>query len=814
MNILCIGGGPAGLYFGLLMKLQDPAHCIVVVERNKPFDTFGWGVVLSDQTLDNLHQADPVTGALIADALNHWDDIEVFFKGRSVRSGGHGFCGIGRKHLLNILQQRCLALGVELVFETDVGDDQALASQYHADLVIASDGLNSRIRTRYADSYQPDIDTRLCRFVWLGTHRTFDAFTFAFEQTEHGWFAAHAYKYDAHTSTFIVETPHEVWQAHGLEDMSQEEGIAFCQRLFASYLDGHTLISNAKHLRGSASWIRFPRVMCKTWVHSEDIGGRRVPFVLMGDAAHTAHFSIGSGTKLALEDAIDLANTFAAASAAPGTASDMPAILNQYVGRRSVEVLKIQNAARNSTEWFENVERYTGMEIEQFAYSLLTRSQRISHENLRLRDPAWLKGFEAWMATALPAPAGSVASQAGAAGASARPQVAPPMLLPLQVRALRLKNRIVVSPMATYSAVDGVLQDFHLVHLGARALGGAALVMVEMTGPDAAGRITPGCPGLWNDAQQAAFQRVTDFVHGNGSAAIGLQLGHSGPKGSTQVGWEQADEPLPENGPHANWPLLAASAVPYGTQNHTPSAMTRDDMDRVRDAFVAATRRAAAVGFDWLELHCAHGYLLSSFITPLTNMRSDTYGGPALENRCRYPLEVFAAMRAVWPTGRPMSVRISAHDWAPGGNTGDDAVQIARLFKAAGCDVIDVSSGQTTRAAAPVYGRMYQTPFADRIRNEAGIQTMAVGAITQADQVNSIIAAGRADLCAIARPHLADPAWTLHEAAALQSRAVDWPRQYLSGRDQLYREIAKQQELAAAATNAAVVLPAGAEDGL
>ena len=768
MNILCIGGGPAGLYFALLMKLQNPAHRITVAERNKPFDTFGWGVVLSDQTLDNMRAADPVTGQLIGDALNHWDDIEVFFKGRSVRSSGHGFCGIGRKHLLNILQDRCLALGVELVFEVDVSDDQALAQQYQADLVIASDGLNSRIRSRYAEVFQPDIDTRDCRFVWLGTHKTFDAFTFAFEQTEHGWFQAHAYKFDEHTSTFIVETPEAVWQAHGLAAMSQEEGIAFCERLFAKYLDGQALVSNAKHLRGSAQWIRFPRVVCNTWVHQLPLPGGKVPVVLMGDSAHTAHFSIGSGTKLAVEDAIDLVNEFAASTDELVAGADLLPVLQRYEARRSVEVLKIQNAARNSTEWFENVTRYTGMAIEQFAYSLLTRSQRISHENLRLRDAAWLGGYEAWLAGGKPVA---------------------PMLLPLTVRELTLKNRIVVSPMATYSAVDGLVQDFHLVHLGARALGGAALVMVEMTSPSPEGRITPGCPGLWSEAQAAAFQRIVAFVHGQSSAAIGLQLGHSGPKGSTQVGWAQADEPLPE--PGANWPLLAASAVPYGPQNQVPQAMSRADMDRVRDEFVAATRRAAAAGFDWLELHCAHGYLLSSFLTPLANLRTDDYGG-SLANRCRYPLEVFAAMRAVWPAAKPMSVRISAHDWAPGGNTADDAVAMARLFQAAGCDVIDVSSGQTSRAARPVYGRMYQTPFSDRIRNEVGIQTIAVGAITDADQANSIIAAGRADLCAIARPHLADPAWTLHEAAKLQSRAIDWPRQYLSGRDQLYREIAKQ----------------------
>ncbi|MGV8803799.1 MAG: bifunctional salicylyl-CoA 5-hydroxylase/oxidoreductase [Polaromonas sp.] len=799
MHIVCLGGGPAGLYFALLMKRQNPGYQLTVIERNRPLDTFGWGVVLSDQTLQALQAADPASARQIGQAFRHWDEVEVFFKDRSVRSGGHGFCGIGRQRLLGILQARCLELGVALVFDTEVTDDQALAAQYHADLVIASDGANSRVRSRYEHAFTPDVALRDCRYVWLGTRQRFDAFTFAFEQTGHGWFAAHAYPFDDGTATFIVETPEAVWRAHGLDRLSPQDGIAFCERLFANHLGGNALMNSATHVRGSNVWSRFSRVVCERWVHHETIAGKRVPIVLMGDAAHTAHFSIGSGTRLALEDAIELTRCLA-------RHADLEAALQAYEAVRSVEVLKIQNAARNSTEWFENVQRYSGLEAEQFFYSLMTRSQRISHENLRLRDAAWLRGYEQWLAAretatelaGQPGPQSRLGQAAGAAAPSggSEPREAKsvgaifPMLLPIKVRDLQLKNRIVVSPMATYSAIDGVAQDFHLVHLGARALGGAALVLVEMTAPEPEGRITPGCTGLWNEAQMLAFKRIADFIHASGTGAkIGLQLGHSGPKGSTQRGWESPDAPLPQG----NWPLLAASAVAYGPANQLPQAMTLLEMERIKAGFVQSTRYAVQAGFDWLELHCAHGYLLSSFITPLTNQRTDDYGG-SLDNRCRYPLEVFRAMRGVWPAHLPMSVRISAHDWAPGGNTDDDAVAIARLFKAAGCDVIDVSSGQTTRAAKPVYGRMYQTPFADRIRNEVGIQTLAVGAISEADQVNSIIAAGRADLCAIGRPHLADPAWTLHQAAQLQSRQVDWPQPYLSGRDQLYREVFKQKQ--------------------
>jgi anthraniloyl-CoA monooxygenase len=783
MNIVCIGGGPAGLYFALLMKQQDPAHRIAVVERNRPYDTFGWGVVFSDQTLGNLQAADPSSAAQILDAFSHWDDIEVNIRGHKARSGGHGFCGIGRKRLLNILQRRCEDLGVELVFETDVQGDE----QYpDADLIIACDGLNSRLRAKYAATYRPDIDTRRCRFVWLGTRKLFAAFTFAFEETEWGWFQAHAYRFDDETSTFIVETPEEVWRRAGLDTMDKEGAIAFCEKLFAKHLDGHPLLSNAAHLRGSAQWIRFPRVVCERWVHHNG----RAPVVLMGDAAHTAHFSIGSGTKLAVEDAIELARCI---GHAPG---DLPGALAAYEAVRSVEVLRIQNAARNSTEWFEHVDRYVNLPPDQFAYSLLTRSQRISHENLRLRDKAYVESCE-----------DSIARRAGVARPAAQASI-PPMLTPYTARGVTLKNRVVVSPMAQYSCVDGLPADYHLVHLGARAMGGAGLVVAEMTCPSPDARITPGCPGLWNVAQRDGWKRIVDFVHAHSDAKIALQLGHAGAKGSTRVPWEGEDLPLPEG----NWPLVSASPLQYvdGVSDWS-RAMTRADMDRVREDFVGAARRAAEAGFDWLELHCAHGYLLSSFISPLTNRRTDEYGG-TLPDRLRYPLEVFRALREAWPDALPISVRISAHDWVDGGITPDDAVLIARAFKDAGADLIDCSSGQVSRKQKPVYGRMYQTPFSDRIRNEAGIATIAVGAISEADHVNSIIAAGRADLCAIARPHLANPAWTLNEAAKIGYHHLEWPKQYRSAKTQLERNL--ERERAAASQGAGLSALQQADRGL
>ena len=765
MKIVCIGGGPAGLAFGLLMKRAHPAHDITVVERNRPYDTFGWGVVFSDATLENLRAADRETADAIEAGFAHWDDIELQFKGRTIRSGGHGFVGIGRKKLLNILQARCEALGVKLVFETEAEDETAWPD---ADLIVASDGIHSRIRSKYASVFQPQIVTRPNRYIWLGTKKRYEPFTFVFEKTEHGWFQAHIYQFDAETSTYIVECPETVWRAHGLDTATADESVAFCERLFARDLAGARLLTNARHQRGSA-WLNFQQVKCRQWWLKTGGAGGQQHVVLMGDAVHTAHFAIGSGTKLALEDAIELARLFGRRG---HDAAVIGEVLAEYQRLRAVEVLRLQNAAWNAMEWFEICgERYCDtLEPEQFMYSLLTRSQRIGHENLRLRDRGWLEGFERWFA----------ARSGLTVDAAAKP--APPMFTPFTLRGVTLPNRVVVSPMAQYSCTDGVPGEFHLVHLGARALGGAGLVMTEMTCPSADARITPGCPGLWNAAQRDAWARIVAFVHRESPAKIGIQLGHAGPKGSTNAPWQHtgADRPLAEG----NWPLIAPSARPYLPDGAVPSAMTRADMDRVRDQFVHSTRLAAEAGFDWLELHAAHGYLLSAFISPLTNHRDDAYGGP-LENRLRYPLEVFAAVRAAWPSDKPMSVRISAHDWVEGGITPADAVAIARAFKAAGADLIDCSSGQVSAEQQPVYGRMYQTPFADRIRHEAGIATMAVGAITEADHVNSIVSAGRADLCAVARPHLANAAWTLQEAARTGYTGTAWPPQYQSGKPQL-----------------------------
>lgn len=757
MKIAVMGGGPAGLYFAISMKLRDPAHEIVVLERNRPDDTFGWGVVLSEETLQNLAANDAKSAAAIREHFAYWDDIAVIYKNTRTLSTGHGFCGIGRKRLLLLLQDRARELSVGMKFQSEVEDPRPLMEEY--DLVVASDGLNSAARTMFADQFKPNVELRKNKFVWLGTQQTFhDAFTFMFEETEHGWVWAHAYQFEPNTATFIVECSQETWERFGFGEMSQEESIAQCEAIFRDHLDGYSLVSNANHIRGSA-WLSFPRVLCERWSYKN--------LVLMGDSAASAHFSIGSGTKLALESAVALADYL-------HSERSLPAAFDRYEDDRRTEVLKLQSAARNSMEWFEEVERYLHLDPVQFNYSLLTRSQRISHENLRLRDPDWLSGAEEWFQ-----------QKAGAGNSKRRP-----MFAPFQLRDMHLKNRVVVSPMAQYKASEGCPTDWHLVHYGERAKGGAGLVFTEMTCVSAEGRITPGCTGFYLPEHEDAWRRIVRFVHEETESKFCAQIGHSGPKGSTQLGWMEMDAPLAEG----NWPVMSASDVPWSPRNQVPKPMDRADMDRVRDEFVAAAMMADRCNFDMLELHFAHGYLLSSFISPLTNRRTDEYGG-SLENRMRYPLEVFHAVRAVWPEGKPISIRISATDWVGDeGVTPEEAVDIARILQAAGVDICDVSAGQTSTRAEPVYGRMFQTPFSDRIRNETGMATMAVGNIFEPDHVNSILLAGRADLVCLARPHLADPYWTLRAAAGLGDDQEVWPNPYLPGRDQLYRLVERAEQ--------------------
>ena len=757
MRVACLGGGPAGIYFAISMKLRNPEHDIHVFERNRSGDTFGWGVVFSDQTLTNLTANDPVSADRIRDSFAHWDDIAVALDGRTEVSSGHGFIGIGRKRLLQILQARAAELGVVMHFETEFGDDLEPYADF--DLIVAADGINSRIRTRYADRFDTDIQTRRNKFTWLGTQKLFDAFAFIFEKTPAGWIWAHAYRFDETHSTFIVECSPETWAGLGFEDMSPEETLAACERIFARHLDGHPLLSNSAHLRGSASWINFRRVLCGQWSFDN--------VVLLGDAAHTAHFSIGSGTKLALEDAIKLAEVLDR----PGldNRQALTQALKDYRDERQVEVLKIQNSARNSTEWFENIDRYADFDAEQFAYALLTRSQRVSHENLRLRDGPWLGRVEDWFA-----------GQAGAGAGT------PPMFAPLRLRKAQLSNRIVVAPMQTYQAdAQGRATDFHLAHYGARGLGGAGLLMTEMLAVSPEGRVTPGCAGLYDDDQIAGWARINALIHAGGETLTCAQIGHAGPRGACAApqGGRPATTPLDHP-----WPLVAASDRPWAVGGLVPAVLDEAGMDDVRDAFVAAARRAEAAGFDVLEIQAGHGTLLSSFITPLMNQRQDAYGGD-LDGRLRFPLSVVEAVRAAWPEAKPLLVRISAEDWmGEAGLAPDEAVEIARRLAAAGADLIDVSSGETHPDARPVTGRMYQTPLSDRIRNEAGVRTLAVGAITEADQANAILAAGRADLVALGRPHLLDPAWTLKAAAAAGRREHPTPSVYRAGFDQLARQ--------------------------
>jgi anthraniloyl-CoA monooxygenase len=759
MRVAVIGGGPAGLYFAILMKRDFPAARITVVERNRPDDTFGFGVVFSDATLDIFAAADAPSYRAITQSFAYWDDIAIHVAARPGRDaqgtvhriGGNGFCGCSRRTLLLLLAERARALGVELEFRREATPEDFP----DADLIVAADGINSPIRERERAHFRPEVDLRPNRFAWMGSTRPFDAFTFFFKERAEGIFIAHCYQYEPGASTWVLETDPETFARAGLDAMDEAASAGFLEGVFAEELQGHRLITNR------SLWRQFPTITCARWVKGN--------LVLLGDAKASAHFSIGSGTKLAMEDAIGLHQAFLAGG-------DVATCLARYETDRREDVEKTQHAANVSLVWFEHVKRFWDFSPTRFAFGVMTRSKAITWDNLALRAPEFVAETQR-----------AVAEEAIAAGLPADARK-PPMFQPFRLRGMTTANRVVVSPMCMYSAEAGVPGDFHLAHYGARAMGGAGLVFTEMTCVSAAARITPGCTGLWNDAQQAAWSRIVRLVHDTSAAKIALQLGHAGRKGATRLMWDGMDRPLAEGA----WPILSASPLPYYPESQVPRAMERADMDWVRDEFVAATRRGIACGFDMLELHCAHGYLLASFLSPLTNQRTDAYGG-SLANRLRYPLEVFAAMRAAWPAERPMSVRISATDWAEGGLDDADCLAIARAFAAAGADLIDVSTGQTVADSAPVYGRMFQLPWSDMIRNEAQIATMCVGNITTADQVNTIIAAGRADLVALARPHLANPSFTLQAAAQYGVRDIACPPPYAPGKDAALRNAAREQ---------------------
>jgi len=755
MKIAIIGGGPAGLYSAILLKKQRPEAEITVYERNRADDTFGFGVVFSDATLDNFEKYDAPSYRRITQEFAYWDDIAVHFRGTVHRVGGNGFCGCSRRKLLLILQERARELGVHLMFQSELDDITGLAN---ADLVVLADGINSRFRERYAEHFQPEIDVRSNVFAWMGSSRPLDAFTFIFQETEWGPFIAHAYQYEMGHSTWIFETDPETFERADLKGLDEKQSAERMEKIFGWFLEGHKLLTNR------SMWRNFPMIRSKRWVKGN--------MVLIGDAKATAHFSIGSGTKLAMEDAIALAD-------AMHRAPTVEQALKLYEGDRREEVEKTQHAADVSLVWFEHVDRFWDFDPVQFAFGVMTRAKAITYDNLTLRAPEFVNEVDKAFANQV---------RAGGFNVDVAKPVAP-MFQPLKLREMTLANRAVVSPMCMYSAKEGMPGDFHLVHYGSRAIGGAGLIFTEMTCVSRDARITPGCAGLWNDEQEAAWRRIVDFVHANSAAKIALQLGHAGRKGATKLMWDGMDRPLEEGG----WDVLSASPIPYFPDSQVPREMDRAAMDAVKASFVAAAGRGERCGFDMLELHCAHGYLLASFISPLTNQRTDEYGG-ALENRLRFPLEVFAALRAVWPAHKPMSVRISATDWAEGGITGDDAVQIARAFAEQGVDLVDVSTGQTVRDAQPVYGRMFQTPFSEQVRNEARVATMCVGNITTSDQVNTILAAGRADLVALGRPHLVDPAFTMKAAAWYGAGDIACPPQYLPGKEQIFRNSVRDRQ--------------------
>ncbi|MFE5587049.1 FAD-dependent monooxygenase [Kitasatospora sp. NPDC056531] len=742
-RIAVIGAGPGGLYFAALAKQLAPHREITVFERDAREDEFGFGVVFSDETLDGIAQADPAVFSAISAEFARWSDIDIRYAGQVRTSGGHGFAALDRNRLRAILQQRCAELAVDVRYRTPAPPVEQLSAEY--DLVVAADGIHSATRAAHPDTFRTELDERNCRYIWLATDRVFEAFTFIVEEFDFGVLQVHAYPYSPTRSTFIVEIAEDAWRRAGFEAFaarepargeSDEESVNRCAELLAGHLEGHRLIPNASR------WIRFTTVRNASWRH------RNV--VLLGDAAHSAHFSIGSGTKLALEDALALA---AALSEQP----TLDGALAAYEAERRPVVESTQRAAQASLEWFETVGRRTGQGIDQFAFNLLTRSRRVTYGNLRARDPAFVDAVDA--------------AVGGSPGA-------PPMFRPLKLAALELRNRVVVPPLATFTSPDALPSAFDRAQLTAHALGGAALVLAGMTAVSPAGRATDRCPGLWSDRQEAAWTELREAVRAVSDTPVGLQLTHAGRRAATTVpGPDGIGRPLAEG-----WPLLAASPLPWDAESQTPHEANEVQLASVTADFAASAARAARAGFDVLELQFGHGHLLSSFLSPLTNHRTDHYGGP-LAHRLRLPLEVLAAVRAVWPAGRPLLVRISAADWAPGGTTEAEAMAICRALADAGADALDVSTGEVVPHQRPPYGRGYQTPFAELIRAATGLPTVAVGAISGHDDADSVLLAGRADLVAIGRAHLHDPLWTLHAAAdqGYTGPGARWPEPWRAG---------------------------------
>ncbi len=755
-KVTVIGGGPGGLYAALLIKKGWPHYEVTVYERNRADDTFGFGVVFSDETLGIFRDADRPSYEAIRRSFAYWDDVDIHYRGELFRVAGNGFAGCSRRQLLALLQARCEALGVELHFEREVAPEELTALD--SDLVIAADGINSRVREHHREHFGTEVALGRNFFSWMGSSRELGAFKYFFRSSEHGPVVAHCYQYAPQRSTWVIEMPPETYEGFGFAALSEEEAARLLEEVFAEELAGHPLFTNR------SIWRRFPTVTNARWVKGN--------VVLLGDAKASAHYSIGSGTKLAMEDAIHL---FEALRALP---DDIPAALRRFEHTRRDEVGKTQHAATVSAQWFEGLVRHYRLAPEQFAFGVMSRSKQITLDNLRLRDEAFARRVEGWFLD-------QVRRQGFAVTAET-----PAMFTPFRLRGMTLENRVVLSPMAQYMAEDGVPNEWHYVHLCSRAVGGAGLVYTEMTCPAPDARITPGCTGLWNEAQRDAFQKIVAFIHRHTRAKVCLQLGHAGRKGSTQLGWEEMDKPLKEG----NWPIYSASPLPYFEGlSQVPRELSKGDMARVTAEFVRAARLGNEAGFDMLELHMAHGYLLASFISPLTNRRQDEYGG-SIENRLRFPLELFRAVREAWPAEKPMAVRISASDWAPGGLSEADLVTLAWRFKEAGVDLIDVSTGQTVPEQKPVYGRMYQTPFAELVRQEVGIATMAVGNITSADQVNTVLLQGRSDLVALARPHLYNPYFTLQAAASYDYQEQFWPNPYLSGKAQAHRLLVRQRE--------------------